>query len=238
MIDGLRIEDSPMYDPDNPYDNRDPRLYKTLLIANYSVVPIDGQVFRGDPATIARIGQTGANISGYLNQKWWDWQYTGTRTRYGGDYMHIRYPEVLLGRLEAELEAGTAITQDLLDNTINLIRQRNEINMPPVLLTDFTSKDELKRIIINERWVELAFEGGVHYFDLLRTGKLVEEAGQVIKGMRITDDPDNYTGLYNIDDDGYLIIGTITVQPHNVLWPIPLTELDVNSNLKQNPGYN
>lgn len=237
MTDGLRIEDSPLFDPDNPYDNRDPRLYKTMLIADYSVVPIDGKIFKGDPATIVLTGQTGANISGYLLQKWWDWAYKGTRTRYGGDYMHIRYPEVLLGRLESEMEAGTTVTQTLLDNTINLIRQRAEIDMPPVLMSDFANNEELKKIIINERWVELACEGGIHYFDLLRTGKLVEEAGQVIKGMRMTNDPENYTGLYNIDDEGYLIIGTITVDPHNVLWPIPLTELDVNPNLKQNPGY-
>jgi starch-binding outer membrane protein, SusD/RagB family len=234
MIDGELINDSPLYDPGNPYNNRDPRLYKTLLIADYSVVPIDGEVFRGDPATIARIGQTGTNISGYLLQKWWDWQYVGNRRTYGGDYMQIRYAEVLLSRLEAELEAGNSISQDLLDNTINRIRQRPEIDMPPVTETD---PAKLREIIRNERFVELAFEGGIRYFDLRRWRTLETEVGIEVLGMRMTNDPASYEGLHHINEDGYLIIGSLVFEPHNYYWPIPLSELDVNKNLVQNPGY-
>ena len=38
MNDGMPIEESPLYDPANPYENRDPRLYATVLITGYSVV--------------------------------------------------------------------------------------------------------------------------------------------------------------------------------------------------------
>ena len=36
-IDGKSIEESPLYDPDKPYENRDPRLLKTIFVDNISV---------------------------------------------------------------------------------------------------------------------------------------------------------------------------------------------------------
>lgn len=232
MNDGMSIEESPLFDPVNPFANRDPRLYATLLIAGYSEV--FGKIFNGDPATIRITGQYGANVSGYLVGKFWDRDYTGNRQKYGGDYPQIRYAEVLLSRLECELEAGNPVSQNLLDNTINKIRQRAEINIPPVTETD---QAKLREIIRNERFVELCFEGGIRYFDLRRWGILKQEVDRDILGMRITDDPANYTGIYTINEDGYLFIGHLKFYDHNYLWPIPLSELDVNKNLEQNPGY-
>ncbi|MDD4144989.1 MAG: RagB/SusD family nutrient uptake outer membrane protein, partial [Prolixibacteraceae bacterium] len=69
-------------------------------------------------------------------------------------------------------------------------------------------------------------------------GILVEEVNRQILGLKITDDPANYDGQYNINEDGYLILGELKCYNHNYLWPIPLTELDVNDNMVQNPGYN
>lgn len=232
MNDGMTIEESPFFDPAHPFQNRDPRLYATLLIAGYSEVY--GKIFSGDPATIRKTGQYGANVSGYLVGKFWDRDYTGNRQKYGGDYPQIRYAEVLLSRLECELEAGNAIIQNLLDNTINRVRQRQEINMPPVTVTNTS---ELREIVRNERFVELCFEGGIRYFDLRRWGILKQEVDRDILGMRITNDPANYTGIYTINKDGYLYIGHLKFYDYNYLWPIPLSELDVNHNLVQNPGY-
>lgn len=233
MKDGQPINESNMYDPQNPYDNRDPRLYATILITGYS--DVFGEVFQGDPETIAKTGQTGPNISGYILQKFWDRDYEGNVMSYGGDYPQIRYAEVLLSRLESELEAGNAIDQGLLDLTINEVRQRAEINMPPVTETDLA---KLREIVRRERAVELAFEGGVDYFDLKRWGTLQQEASRELYGMKITDDPEGYDGLYSINSEGHLIIGNLDFYEHNYLWPIPLNELDINKNLVQNPGYN
>ena len=47
----------------------------------------------------------------------------------------IRYAEVLLSYLEAKMEAGEAITQDLLDETINTVRNRPSVQMPRVTET-------------------------------------------------------------------------------------------------------
>ena len=107
--------------------------------------------------------------------------------------------------------------------------------MPPVTQTDPVI---LREIIRRERAVELAFEGGVDYFDLKRWGTLKEEASQELYGMKMTDNPEAYEGLYAINPEGHLIIGSLEFHDHNYLWPIPLDELDINKNLVQNPGYN
>lgn len=233
MKDGESISESGLYNPQKPFENRDPRLYETVLITGYSEV--NGEVFQGDPVTIARTGQTGANITGYILQKFWDRSFTGNRQYYGADYPQIRYAEILLSRLEAELEAGTPVTQGLLDETINRIRKRPAVNMPEV-----TEKDpsKLREIVRRERVVELSFEGGIEYFDMRRWGTLREMVDREYYGMKMTDDPANYEGIHNINQEGHLVIGRQRFYDFNYLWPIPLSELDVNSNLNQNPGYN
>jgi hypothetical protein len=232
MIDGKPIGESPMYDPQNPFNNRDPRLYATVLITGYSEV--FGEIFNGDPETIAKTGQTGPNISGYILQKFWDRNYEGNSQYYGGDYPQMRYAEVLLSRLESELEAGNAIDQGLLDNTINKVRQREAVGMPPVTETDLV---KLRDIVRRERFVELAFEGGIEYFDLKRWKILQAEASQELYGMKMTDNPAEYEGRYAINEKGHLIIGQLEFYEHNYLWPIPLNELNINDNLQQNPAY-
>lgn len=232
MTDGKTIAESPLYDPKNPFKNRDPRLYATVLLTGYSEV--DGKVFQGDPVTIAKTGQTGANITGYILQKFWDRGFKGNRQYYGGDYPQIRYAEVLLSRLEAEFEAGNAVSQDLLDLTINKIRKRAAVNMPAVTVADLP---RLRELIRRERTVELSFEGGVDYFDLRRWGVLKEKVNREYYGMKMTDDPASYQGVQKINADGYLYIGLQKFYDYNYLWPIPLSELDVNEKLKQNPGY-
>jgi len=229
MIDGKPIDESEMYDPDNPFENRDPRLYATVLITGYSEVY--GEIFQGDPETIDAAGQSGPNITGYTINKFWDRDYEGNQTRYGGDYPQIRYAEVLLSRLEAELEAGNAIDQNLLDNTINKVRQREAIDMPPVTETNPV---ELREVVRRERFVELSFEGGIGYFDLKRWDLLQEEASQELYGMKIAEgDQDQYA----VNDEGHLIMGNLVFHEYNRLWPLPLHELETNSNLRQNPGY-
>lgn len=232
MEDGNSIDESPLYDPDNPFENRDPRLYQTVLLPSYST--IDGKVYIGHPDTIAQYGQFGPGHTGYMMNKFHDRNYDGVKQQYGGDYYLIRYAEVLLSRLESELEAGRVINQELLDQTINLIRRREEVDMPPVTETN---PEELGEVIKRERIVEFAGEGGIRYWDLLRRRELHEILNQTFHGMKITDNPNEYDGGYIIDDEGYLIKGSKLFSDHNYLWPIPLDELDVNNNLKQNPGY-
>lgn len=76
-----------------------------------------------------------------------------------------------------------------------------------VILPDVNTTDDIFAALVHERRVELALEGK-RYFDLVRWGLAEKELGSL----------------------GY--------QPaRKGLYPIPQTELDVNPNLQQNPGY-
>jgi len=230
MSDGKTIQESPLYDPKNPFKNRDPRLYATVLLPGYSVV--NGKLYQGNPDSTK---QTGPGLTGYGLNKFYDHNYKGSTWSYGGDYKLIRYVEVLLGYLESNLEAGNSITQSLLNETINKVRGRASINMAPVTETD---PNKLREIIRDERAVELACEGGIRYLDLIRWNIAAGVLNRKFYGMKVTDNPAGYNGRFIINDTGNIYIQERTFKDFNYLWPIPQSELDINKNLKQNPGYN
>lgn len=229
MTDGKAIGESPLYDPTHPFENRDPRLYATVLLPAYSIV--NGKLYQGNPDSTK---QTGPGYTGYGINKFYDHNYKGSTWSYGGDYKLIRYAEVLLSYLESKLEAGDNITQSLLDETINKVRGRAAINMAPVTVTDPT---KLREIIRNERAVELACEGGIRYLDLIRWNIATDVLNRKFYGMKVTDNPGGYNGRFIINNTGNIYIQERTFKDFNYLWPIPQSELDINKNLKQNPGY-
>jgi len=234
MNDGLPIEESPLYDPANPFVNRDPRLYASMFLPEYTV--FNGKLYLAHP-NLTNFGikeLTGA--TGYGCKKYVTENFTGNRNSSEDDLVLIRYAEVLLGYLESKLEAGDAIDQVLLDQTINKVRGRAEVKMPSVTETD---RDKLREIVRRERRVEFCWEPNMRWMDIHRWGI----ASQVIKkkfyGMKLTDDPANYTA-YPVNEEGHLFSidkTSLYVSPKHDLWPIPLTELDINPNLGQNPGY-
>lgn len=237
MVDGLSIEDSPLYDPENPFDNRDPRLYASIFLPEYT--EFRGRLFLAHPDrtedNIAALpGATGYGWKKYVTE-----DYAGDFGNSGDDIIHIRYAEVLLSYLESKLENGDNITQELLDQTINKIRGREEVNMPPVTETN---PDELREILRNERRVEFCIERLIRYMDIRRWGIFMEVMNRQFYGMKLTDDADNYTD-YTVETTGryrghYKVIDkTGTVTPQMAILPIPLSEIDINPNLEQNPGY-
>ena len=228
MVDGQAIDESPLYDPEEPFENRDPRLYATVLLPQYSVV--NEVLYYGHPDSTS---QTGAGVTGYGINKFYDHQYSGDTWQYGGDYPLIRYPEVLLGYLESKLKAGDNITQGLLDETINVVRDRADVG--PVTVTNDPAK--LMEIIRDERAIELALEGGIRYWDAIRW-RIAEDAfSGRFYGMDVTDNVSEYDGRFVINDEGHIFIKEREFLEHYYLWPIPQSELDVNENLVQNPGY-
>ncbi len=234
MNDGLSIEDSPLYDEQNPYDNRDPRLYATILLPGYSFY--QGELYQAHPDSVDnadRIPGLNGRANGYSIYKFLDETVSPADwLSYGGDHLMMRYGEVLLSYLEASVEAGN-INQGLLDQTINLIRARASVNMPAVTETDPV---KLREIVRRERRVELAFEG-LRLWDLYRWEIAMEIMNVPMLGMRITFDPLAYTGPHTLNADGFYIVYETTFVDKNWLWPIPQAEIDINPNLTQNPGY-
>ena len=101
----------------------------------------------------------------FVKDNWKDFNSNGNVS--DNCYPYLRYAAVLMTYVEAKNELGTC-TQEDLDKTINLIRERayrgSGIAYPVVKVA---SKEELRKIIRMERRVEFAFEG-IRYRDLLR----------------------------------------------------------------------
>lgn len=232
--DGLPITQSPLYDRNNPYNNRDPRLDFTVMISGRTT--FRGRTYSALPGTTLpdRLNQYPGVWSGYAIYKFLeDDPSIATTSNDGNNFPLIRYAEVLLGYLEARVEAGGAIDRALLDATINRVRGRQAVRMPAVTTTDPVA---LRAIIRRERRVEFAFEG-LRYFDCLRWGILGTENNRQFTGMKLTNTPATYKD-YPVDAEGYYLYKRRNfVVGKNELWPIPQSERDLNKNLTQNPGY-
>ncbi len=91
------------------------------------------------------------------------------------------------------------------------------------------TKAGMRSIIIQERAIELAFEGA-RYWDVKRWKLANQEFDGVVKGWSASaTTEEEYYKLVNLDQ-----------MEHNLkdyLWPIPEYQLSVNPNLVQNPGW-
>lgn len=209
MADGEPSDTSPLYDPDNPYENRDPRLSQTLVTIGSM---LNGELVTGN--------ELFADLTGFAYKKYTYFVDNEVRTapRPGQAEINpivIRYAEVLLTLAEAEneLNGPTAIAY----GAINEVRARVSVGMPEV--TPGLSKEEFREVIRLERRVEFAGEG-LYYKDIIRwrTAEIVM----------------NEDGL----DGGGNTIERRSFNPErDYLWPIPDREVLLNPNLEQNPGY-
>jgi hypothetical protein len=156
------------------------------------------------------------------------------------DNIVIRYGEILLTYAEASYELHESISDEDLNQSINLIRQR--VNMPP-LTNAFAAANHLdiREEIRRERRVELAFEGGHRYWDLIRWKTAETELPKAIRGSKYF--PAEQDGITNpnLDPEGFVIVEAASKRRFNpardYLWPIPIQDLGLDKNLVQNPNW-
>lgn len=262
--DGKPIDESPLYNPKDPFKNRDPRLTASIvefgtqwLGYGYQPHPDSLTVFSAkenkrvsnlDTRAVAAF----ASFTGFLWKKGIDQTWADKRSE-DADAILFRYAEILLTYAEAKIELGETDASVL--NALNQVRARaygvavEQTSAYPAVTT--TSAAELRRILRRERRVEFAKEG-LRYMDLIRW-KLAEKA--LTKPVIGLPDPTAqnrakwpFPGVTPIDDDGiadYSVFGTdvkVVAQrsfdkTRQYLWPIPSLERRVNPNLTQNPGY-
>lgn len=254
-IDGLPIDESPLYDPEHPYDNRDPRLNFTLVVPNsflvryiYNTNPDSTRVWDygvDPPVRVNNIEATHpySSFTGYLYRKHVDpLDYpinVGTSEQ---DIILIRYAEVLLNYVEAKVELNE-IDASVYD-AINAIRRRPSVMMPEI--TPGKSQEEMRNIVRKERRHELGMEG-LRYFDI-RRWRIAEHVmpGPVLgkpERALLSEAPEideigtpSYDNVSNADQ--MPIIEMRKFDPaRDYLWPIPRIELETNPQLEQNPGY-
>jgi hypothetical protein len=207
MTDGKSIGESLLYDPANPYENRDPRLLYSIRCVGYMY---NGKVTQpGDVVT-----------TGFGNKKYTTYEDDTTLPvivdgKSDFNSILMRYAEVLLTYAEAQNEA-VGPDQSVYD-AINEVRMRPSVNMPKVQTG--LNKDKMRDMIRLERRIELTMEG-LYYSDILRW-KTAEKVNNA--------DVKNSAGVtvskrsFNSERD--------------YLWPVPNNQIVLNPNLTQNPNW-
>lgn len=133
-----------------------------------------------------------------------------------------RYGEVLLllaESLNEQGKTGEALTY------LNQIRDRAG-------LEDISSagEAELRELIYQERRIELAFENK-RWHDLVRTNRAISIMNA--HGAKVKADPTKY--YYPAGSTPFA--NSFNVTAEDLLFPIPINEINVNPLLEQNPGY-
>nr|WP_276898610.1 RagB/SusD family nutrient uptake outer membrane protein [Pedobacter kyonggii] len=230
MLDGKAISDAgSTYDPNNPYLNRDPRLTATIMHngKNWLGRPVEtfggGQDKPGGNRTQTRTGY-------YLRKFMGKFETSTTYTNQAHHVILLRYAEILLNHAEALNESGGAVA-DIVNNLV-LIRKRAGIlpgsnNLYGLSLT--LSKDELRKIIQNERRIELAFEE--HRTWDLRRWKLAEiELNKPVRGVQIIKNGTAFSYTY-------FNVANAVFDAKMYWYPIPQAEILANNKMVQNPGW-
>jgi len=197
MSDGLSISESPLFDPQSPYENRDPRLHQTVVIPEY--------MYRGGIVSDSKYFSTGYGYKKYTTYK--DDIAQPSLLQSEINIILLRYGDVLLMFAEAQNEASGP--DQSVYEAMNSIRSR--VNMPEMPLD--LSKDQMREVIRHERRIELALEG--LYLHDIRRWEIAEEAmnGTVLnsKGEVVQ------VRSFNPDRDYLWPIHEITIQENPAL---------------------
>lgn len=169
----------------------------------------------GDPRRDTTFNVADKTINKYVTRN----KYTQSGVGSANNPRILRYADVLLLKAEAILQSGGATTDVI--TLINQVRTRARTmvaagTVPANYPGTETDKTTIMNWIMNERFIELAGEGQ-RWFDLRRWQM------QGIITLNNTFFNSNVAMAFDIARHLYM--------------PIPNSELDVNPNMKQNPGY-
>ncbi len=249
MKNGRFIDESGSgYDPQHPYDNRDPRLEASIFHhgsvwgrADYNEqravdVSVGGPDYRGD---------MGGTFTGYYLKKFVnpDMVMQDKKT-FAHAWVIYRYAEILLNYAEALNEAEGPVSAAF--NAVNAVRAR--VSMPPY---SGMTQEQLRKRIRNERRIELSFED--HRFFDLRRWKAYE--GVTASAERSKPRYEQLLNIYvtsvskaggsttfggtgignNLTDEN--IVTRVFNSPKNYVFPVPYAETQKAPNLGQNAGW-
>ncbi len=252
MANGYPITESASgYDPQNPYEGRDPRFDLYIVHDGSDFGPYKKD---SDYKPINTSVDDNKNIDGLDNAQTTDPTRTGYYMRKllnedciikakngasGISAQHhytarIRYTEIFLAYAEAANEAygptsgAASSTGCSAYDVVKAIRQRGGIENDEYLESIKSDKDKMRDLIRNERRIELCFEG--HRFWDLRRWKA--NLNEQVKAMRI--ETINGKKTYTVVD-----VKNETRNYDDCMYygPLPETELNKWSALKQNDGW-
>ena len=217
------------YDPQHPYDNRDPRLEYTIIHNGTNWLNNTMQTWRGGANN--PLGSSYSLTSYYMRKFMGNFESGSEYQATLHNWVMFRYAEILLNFAEAENEYLSSPSQDVYDAIIAL-RKRAGIeagNDNLYGLRDDMSQADMRKVIQNERRIELAFEEH-RYWDIRRWRLAEMIYAQPVKGMFITT---SLTGTTYIPQD----VLTVDWDNKRYLYPIPYSEVIKNKNMVQNPNW-
>jgi hypothetical protein len=230
MSNGKPISDSQSgYNPQDPYKNRDPRFYATILYngADYRGRKIE-TFLPGGKDSPAGNEPWNTSPTGYYLRKFLketvaldDWNNMGTAT-----WRYFRYAETLLNYAEAQNEAAGPDAS--VYQAVNQVRTRAGMPELPAGLSQAQMRDRIR----NERRVELAYEEH-RYFDVRRwlIAEVVEN--RPAQGISIRKNEDGSL-TYTVKE----ALAGKNFQKQHYWFPIPIEEVNAsNKAIPQNPSY-
>lgn len=237
MSDGLPIDESPLYDPLHPYENREKRFYQSILYdgSMWLGEEIITRVGVGSPNEIDTSSSSDVSNTGYYTRKTLDESVNGAdnlqMSNGMANYIFFRYADVLLMYAEALLETGDVNGAAL---WLDKVRTRGG-NLPSVNETypSGVTVNKLRTILRRDRRIELAFEDK-RYWDIIRW-KIADGPDGVMNrpvgGMKIEDTDGDGVWEYN-----YHEVCPRTFLERMYYQPIPQYVLDRNPVIRQQNG--
>jgi len=255
---GLSIADDPEFNEQNPYINRDPRFYNSVVYngvnwplgSNDHYVELYNEDENGDQgAERTVVSNAPYPHTGYMMRKYWV-KGGSTSSKDGGPTTSeviipfFRVAEAYLNYAEAAFEAsgrsninasssseGAASYTAL--EAINKVR--NRVGMPD-LNPVYQTPDKFMDRIRNERAIEFCFEGGHRWFDMLRWHRLDELTKTYGQSIKYNADSTLYPTGFRFER---YEIETLrkSLTDRNYLYPIIPDEIYKYPEFVQNPGW-
>ena len=236
MANGYPVTDiaNSGFNPQSPYDNRDPRL-KNYILVNGATSGVNNTAINTTVNSPTNDGLNKVETStrtGYYLRKLLRQDVNLNPSSTSGQYHitpRLRMTEIYLAYAEAANEVwgptGTGTQSFSAYDIIKAIRTRAGVgttNGDPYLNQIKNNKELMRELIRNERRLELCFEG-FRFWDIRRWNKNLTEAARGISIQNNT-----YT-IFNVENRVY--------EPYMQYGPIPYSEILKYSNLDQNMGW-
>ncbi|MGQ1909126.1 RagB/SusD family nutrient uptake outer membrane protein [Marinifilum sp. RC60d5] len=207
------------------------------------------------PGTLVLPGASGGAGVAWECRKFYSWNYGSYRNvkEESFDYPIIRLPEVYFIYAETLYEMNGSLTDAQMAESINKVKER--AGLPGITNASLAANGmNIYDEIMRERAIELYSENN-RYLDLKRLGIAEQELNEAICGPIVEGNAfENNLALYDPATYNYGtkkiqtkfgLLDAVVIDPAEVrnferkhyLFPLPIDQMDLNSNLLQNPGY-
>jgi len=261
-----------LFDPHEPFKNRDPRLAETIvpfgsnfLGYEYDPNPEKLEVMNYNTGELVKNNDTRANaqyasFDGLVWKKGIDETWLQNGFKVSQDVIYLRYAEILLTYAEAKIELNQ-IDQSVID-ALNEVRARaygvDKADTSAYPAFKITDQAKLRGQLRTERRMELAKEH-MRYTDIIRWRIAEKVMKQKTYGMHypasdciayVVSQGDWFWAFApDVDENGCADFTALEAankcmplaerawDDRQYLWPIPTSEITINPNMTQNPGY-